>query len=164
MQELGLLVEPLEKQHNRNGFDCGVPDLNHWFQRTANQHKRKGISKTFVAVEPDQPKEVVGFFAMNGAEIDSRDLPPPFHKKLPDRVSSPYLGRLAVSVDHQGKGVGAFLLFEAIERAEEAIERIGGVGLLVHAKPNAIQFYEQFDFAQMADDPQHLFLRLPRAN
>lgn len=162
MQEPGLRVEPLRQSHNRNGFDCGNPELNQWFQRTARQHASKGVSRTFVAVEPDQPEAVVGFFAMNGAEIGTHNLPTSLQKRLPDRVPATYLGRLAVSENHQHKGVGSFLLFEAITRAEESIKNVGGVGLVVESKPDAVAFYEKFDFVQMADNPQHLFLPLPR--
>lgn len=164
MQEPGLLVEPLGKHHNRKGFDCGNDELNKWFQRTANQHGRKGLSKTFVAVNPDHPETVVGFFAISGSEIDTKTLPERLRKKLPDKAPAIFLGRLAVSVSHQRQGIGEFLLIDAISHAEQAIEHVAGVGLVVHSKPDAVDFYKRYGFEEMADHPDNLFLRLPMAD
>ena len=66
--------------------------------------------------------------------------------------------RLATSQRHQRKGVGEFMLFDAIERVTRISKEVGGIGLVVNAKPSAVDFYKRYGFEQMADHPQNLFL------
>jgi predicted N-acetyltransferase YhbS len=69
------------------------------------------------------------------------------------------LARLAVSVDWQGKRIGAGLLKDAMLRTLAAADIAGIRALAVHAKDdNAVAFYRHFDFAQSPTDPFHLFV------
>ena len=52
------------------------------------------------------------------------------------------------------------MLFDAIDRATRIASEVGGVGLVVDAKPVAVEFYQKYGFEQMADHPQNLFLPL----
>ncbi len=88
----------------------------------------------------------------------SDDLPPPSGKRLPARVPVFRLGRLATSKTHQGQGIGEFMLFDAIDRVIRIASEVGGVGLVVDAKPQAVDFYKRYGFETMADHPLHLFL------
>lgn len=47
--------------HDRNGFDCGVPELNDYLKRMAEQHRHKGVSTPFVLVDTDAPTEILGY-------------------------------------------------------------------------------------------------------
>jgi len=69
------------------------------------------------------------------------------------------LGRFAVDLAWQGKGVGAGLLRDAMQRTAQAADIVGIRALLVHAKNDeAKSFYEHFNFFPSATDPYHLFL------
>ena len=70
------------------------------------------------------------------------------------------LGRLATALSHRGKGIGEFMLFDAIDRATRIASEVGGVGLVVDANPTAVESYQTYGFEQMADHPQNLFLPL----
>ena len=50
------------------------------------------------------------------------------------------------------------MLFDAITRTTRIANEIGGIGLVVNAKPTAVNFYQHYGFEQMADHPQNLFL------
>ena len=153
-----MLVLPLNDRHNRKGFDCGDADLNGWLTQTARQHKEKGISSTFVAVNDEPSTEVLGFYAISLAELVNADLPAQYRKRLPNKVPVFRLGRLATALQHQGKGMGEYLIFDAIDRATRISKEVGGIGLVVDAKHSAIDFYQKYGFEQMADHPQNLFL------
>jgi len=153
-----MLFLPLNKRHDRKGFDCGDEDLNRWFAQVARQHKEKGVSSTYVAVSEENSIEVLGFYAITITELINTELPAEHRKKLPDKVPVFRLGRLATSKAHQGKGIGESLLFDALDRVERIAAEVGGVGLVVDAKPSAIGFYQQYGFEQMADHPSKLFL------
>ena len=149
---------PLNSQHDRKGFDCGNDDLNRWFYQVARQHKDRGVSSTFVAVSDNTSAEVLGYYAITVAELMNVDLPEQYRKRLPERIPVFRLGRLAVSVRHKGQRIGESLLFDAIDRITRISQEVGGVGIVVNAKPSAIDFYKQYGFEQMADHPLNLFL------
>jgi hypothetical protein len=153
-----MIFLPLNSQHDRKGFDCGHDDLNRWFSQVARQHKDRGISSTFVAVADGSSTEVLGFYAITVAELVNADLPAQHRKRLPAKVPVFRLGRLAVSINHQGRRIGESLLFDAIDRVARIAQEIGGIGLVVDAKPTAVDFYKQYGFEQMTDHPLNLFL------
>lgn len=153
-----MLVLPLSAGHNRKGFDCGDDDLNQWFNQVARQHKEKGVSSTFVAVVDGASTDVLGFYAISLAELVNTDLPAQYRKRLPEKVPVFRLGRLAIAKSHHGKRIGEFLLFDTIDRVTRIAQEVGGVGLVVNAKPSAIGFYQQYGFEQMSDHPRNLFM------
>ena len=153
-----MLVLPLSKWHDRSGFDCGDAQLNTWLAQVAKQHKEKGVSSTFVVAATELSAEVLGFYAISMAELVNDDLPVLSRKRLPSKVPVFRLGRLATSQRHQGKGIGEFMLFDAIDRVSRIAGEVGGVGLVVNAKPPAVDFYNRYGFEPMADHPLNLFL------
>lgn len=153
-----MIFLPLNSQHDRKGFDCGNDDLNRWFSQVARQHKDRGVSSTFVAVADSTSTEVLGYYAITIAELVNVDLPEQYRKRLPEKVLVFRLGRLAASVRHKGQRIGESLLFDAIDRITRISQEVGGVGIVVNAKPTAIDFYKQYGFEQMADHPLNLFL------
>ena len=69
------------------------------------------------------------------------------------------LARLAVDKTVQGKGIGAFLLRDAMSRALSVSEQAGMRLLLVHAlNDKARAFYEHFGFEPSSSDPMNLQL------
>jgi len=81
------------------------------------------------------------------------------------------LARLAVDRSAQGKGVGGALLRAVFVLAREMAGRVGCVGVVVDAKPEAIGFYERYGFTkldvhqgQLGDrpEPAPMFLSLGR--
>lgn len=158
-----MLVLSLNDRHDRKGFDCGDTDLNSWLKQTARQHREKGVSSTFVAVADEESTEILGFYAISFAELVNADLPAQYRKRLPSKVPVFRLGRLATALQHQRKGIGEYLLFDAIERVTRIVKEIGGIGLVVNAKSSAVDFYQRYGFEQMADHPQNLFLPLQSA-
>ena len=71
------------------------------------------------------------------------------------------LARLAVTVDHQGQGLGAALLKDAIGRTLAEANIAGIRALAMHVKDEwARGLYEQFGFRPSPSDPLHLFVLL----
>lgn len=153
-----MIFLPLNSQHDRKAFDCGNDDLNRWFSQVARQHKERGVSSTFVAVADSASPVVLGYYALSVTELVNKELSAHHRKRLPERVPAFRLGRLAVSVHHKGRRIGESLLFDAIDRVTRISKDVGGVGLVVNAKPTAIDFHKQYGFEHMADHPLNLFL------
>lgn len=148
----------LSGHHDRNAFDCGNSNLNGWLATTANQHRKKGISTTYVAVETTRSSAVFGFYSISVAELRCDEVPDALKDKLPQKIPVFRIGRLAVSVTHQKTGLGRLLLANAVSRLTRLASEVGGVGIVVDAKPNAVEFYRHEGFEQMADHPLNLFL------
>ena len=65
-----LVIELLDRSHNRDVFDCGTAPLNRYLQRQANQDMKRRISRVFVARAPESKSRVVGFYTLSAISID----------------------------------------------------------------------------------------------
>jgi GNAT superfamily N-acetyltransferase len=153
---------PIGRHHDRKAFDCGSPELNEYIDRYARQNHESGGAKTFVAVPPVEPARVLGYYSISPGAIEFAHVPAGITKKL-GRYEVPVfrLGRLAVSLTVQGRGLGAELLLAAGIRALLVAAQIGGVALAIDAKDaRAARWYESFGAVQLLDDPLKLILPL----
>jgi hypothetical protein len=99
------IILPISRDHNRSGFDCGVPELNTFLKTTARQHDNKGISRTFVLSEPEKPTSIHGYFTLTLCEIHMEQLPVKYARKYPAHgLTAARLARLAVDLKSQRKG------------------------------------------------------------
>jgi GNAT superfamily N-acetyltransferase len=154
-----MQVLPLTGNHDRHAFDCGRQELNGWLLQVARQHQDKGLSKTFVAIRDEAPGLICGYYALTLAELETQHLPQAWQKKLPRRIPGVRLGRLAVDLQYQGKGLGELLLIDALTRARRIYAEAGGIGLFVDALDEpAAAYYRRFGFASSPDKPLLLFL------
>ena len=154
--------EAIARHHDRKNFDCGVTPLNEYLDRFARQNHESGGAKTFVAVPPDQPTRVLGYYSISPGAVEFGRVAAKLTRKLA-RYEVPIfrLGRLAVSFLVQGKGLGADLLLAAGERALAVAKEVGGVALAIDAKDErASQWYERFGAVPLLDDPLKLILPL----
>lgn len=156
-----LCIEPLSRRHDRKDFDCGVEALNDYLMRMASQHMKKGMSRTFVLTDSDAPATILGFFTLAGCEVVTSGLPDEYSKKYPMKAPAAKLARLAVSAYRQRQGLGAIMMVESMKRCLETANNIGIIGVFVDAKnAKARDYYEQFGFIPLREDPLALFLPL----
>lgn len=149
-------IDLLDGQHQRTGFDCGVSALNDFLQKHAGQQHRRGIGKTYVAV--DDGTKVLGFVTVSAGRVSTANLPPDL--RLP-RYPIPILriGRLAVDLRHRGQGIGMDLLSFALHLAMDVSARIGLYAVVVDAKDDkAADFYRRHGFCASLDDAHCLYL------
>ena len=154
-------LELLDQIHDRKSFDCGSEPLNQFISQVAKQHLKRGISRTFVLVpsEPEIPKPILGFFSLCACEADSSELPEAIAKRLPRKLPAVRLGRLAVSKEAQGQGLGSKLLALAMRHTAQSADFIGIAGMFVDAKDEeAAEFYQKFGFVPLPSQPLTLFL------
>ena len=159
---LGWREEALTRHHDRSTFDCGSPALNEYLQRYARQNHESGGAKTFVAVGPEAPTVVLGYYSISPGAIAFSQAPAKITKKL-GRYDVPVfrLGRLAVSLSVQGRDLGGDLLLAAGERALAVAQEVGGVALAIDAKDEkAAAWYKRFGALRLLDDSLKLVLPL----
>jgi GNAT superfamily N-acetyltransferase len=150
--------------HDRRGFECGVPVLDEYIQRFAEQHRRRGISSIFVLTDSAQPERILGYYTLSAAEVDAQRLTEVERKKLP-RYPVPCfrMGRLACRSDQQGRGLGKLLVGCAVDRCLKARQQVAAYALIVDAKDDAsAAFYLHFGFKPFLDAKRTLYLPLGR--
>jgi GNAT superfamily N-acetyltransferase len=150
--------------HDRGGFDCGVPELNEYLQRLAEQHRRRGVSAVYVLVDSYFPKDILGYYTLSAAEVAAAQLAEADRKKLP-RYPVPCfrMGRLACRTGLRGQGFGKLLLGCAVDRCLKARAQVAAYSLIVDAKSDSARtFYEHYGFMPLTDRPLTLYLPLGR--
>lgn len=154
-----LTIETLSRPHNRNAFDCGDELLNHFLQKIARQHIDKGLSKTFVLVDGQQPEEIIAYMTLVVCEVLADHIAHQWAKKYADRIPAAKLARLAVAKDQQRKGYGQLLLIDALQKTVHVSQVMGIAGLFVDAKHKQAQvYYQQFGFLALPEQLDNLFM------
>lgn len=153
-------VEVLGKRHDREGFECGTGPLDRYLRQQARQDADKRVAAAFVLVEPPSAR-VLGYYTLSASVIHAADLPQALAHKLPRYPQLPVtmLGRLAVDQKLKGRGIGQFLLMDALRRSLDAATQIAAMAVLVDAKDQAAEaFYAHFGFMPLQQQPARLFL------
>lgn len=152
-------IERLRREHDLSAFDCGNPTLTAWLQKFAWPNQQADSAKTYVAVRQHR---VAGYYALTAGSVHKHETPERIAKGLANHpVGVVLLARLAVDTSEQGKGLGKALLFDALERVEEAADIVGVRAVMVHAIDEAARrFYEHFEFDASPIDPFQLMLLL----
>jgi GNAT superfamily N-acetyltransferase len=152
-------VEPLGGDGGLDEFDCGEPSLNAWLSRYARAAAGAGSARTYVTVDRQQDR-VVGYHALTAAQVEHADATERVRRGMPrHQLPVILLARLAVDRSVQGRGIGSWLLADAMRRSVGAAERVGIRALVVHAlDERAGAFYEKHGLSPSPSDPQHLMI------
>lgn len=147
---------PLTAEHDLSGFDCGEPVLNDWLRHRALKNESR-FSRTYVVCEGQR---VVGYFCISAGSVERSAAPGRVRRNAPDTIPVAIIGRLAVSREMAGKGLGADLLSDALRRCALASESVGIGAVLIHAKDDtAKRFYLHCaEFIEYPADSHTLFL------
>lgn len=147
---------PLTADHDLSGFDCGEPVLNDWLKHQAARNESR-FSRTFVVCDGNR---VVAYFCISAGAVERAAAPGKVRRNAPSTIPVSVIGRLAVSRDYAGRGLGADILSDALRRIAIASQSIGIGAVLVHAKDDqAKRFYLACaEFIEYPADSRTLFL------
>ena len=150
--------EPFTVHHEIEPFNSGVESLDAWLKRRALKNQASGASRTYVVCEGSR---VVAYYALASSAVTLAETPSHFRRNMPDPIPVVVLGRLAVDLLFQGKGIGRALVRDAGYRVIQAAEAIGIRGMIVHAIfPTARAFYEQIGLYPSPLDPLIMMITL----
>lgn len=141
-------IETLAR-HDRASFSCGVAALDRYFKEQARQDMQRRITRCFVAIGPQE--DVAGYYTLAATSVPMDKIEAARARKLPryPLIPAVLLGRLAVAAAHQGKGLGAAMVADALTRA--AGSDIAVHLMLVDAKDEtAARFYEHLEFTRLS--------------
>ena len=156
-------LEALSDGHDKQGFACGEEPLDRYIRTQATQDIRRRISSCFVAVE-EGTSQLAAYYTLAAASIPTPDLPTEITKKLPRYPTLPAvrIGRLAVDLKFQGRGLGGAMLADGLSRVLVSPPAV--FALLVDAKnDNAVAFYRHHGFVPLSSYPRTLFLPVATA-
>jgi hypothetical protein len=115
-----------KKKHAVEKFNCGNEALNRYLTIQAGQDMRKKLSVCFV-LNDDYTRDLIGYYTLSSYSINADAIPNSLKVKAPrnySKLPATLLGRLAIDLKFQGKGLGEFVLMNALERAFDASTKI----------------------------------------
>ena len=149
----------LDKQkHDRDYFDCGVMALNSFLKLTANQQAAKDNSRTYVVEDKDDSALIVGFYTLTMVSISLNGLSAKLQKKHKSNKSAGLIARLAVDKRYADRGLGSWLLADALKKLLNASDTVGFAMVVVGVKDGMESFYERFGFRSFKNEKQKMFM------
>jgi GNAT superfamily N-acetyltransferase len=147
---------PLTAAHDLSAFDCGEPVLNDWLRQRALKNESR-LSRCYVVCAGNS---VVAYYCIAVGAVARSGVPGKLRRNAPGNIPVSVIGRLAVSSDYAGQGLGADLLADALHRIAVASQSIGIGAVLVQAKSGAAKrFYLACaEFIAYPADSRTLFL------
>jgi len=139
-------IRLLRPDDDRLQLRSGEPAIDRYFHHYAAQNQFKlHIGATWVATIEER---IVSFATVTMATIDRETLPSAAARRRMPAYPIPVLRLARMGVDErlQGGGIGRIMLNHIFRLAIEQRDRIGCVGVLTDAKPQAIGFYQKLGF------------------
>jgi len=147
-------------RHDPSAFACGNAALDRWLVRSAGQSERRDAARVFVVADTGA---VIGYSALLAGELERDAATEQTRRGMSRHYPIPVaiLARLAVDRRHQGRGLGATLLRDALRRVAVASEQLAVRAVVVHAvDDDAARFYERFGFRALGAAPHTLMVTL----
>jgi len=146
----------LSEEDAISGFNCGNADLNDFFNRDALLYKRQMLSRTYF-FRHKSSGAVVCAFSFSASSIKTADLPGSRRKKVKELVprekslkSYPgiLIGRLGVSTEFSGQGVGSQLMDIIKDFCLTTFpDFVRYILVDAYNEPAVVRFYQKSDFA-----------------
>jgi GNAT superfamily N-acetyltransferase len=150
--------EKLKPSHQFDSFDCGNSHLNTWLKQRALRNESQGASRTYVLLVDNS---VVAYYCLANGAIAQIISTGKVRRNMPDPIPVMIIGRLAVDLGWQNKGLGKALLRDALLRTLQASEIAGIRAILVEAiSEEAKQFYEKCGFTASQLAPMTLMITI----
>lgn len=138
-----------------------------WHRRTRYLVKKAGVKESkagtarVYVVNDTEVHQVIGYYAIAMGSVSREQAFGSLRRNSPDPIPMVILARLGVDNAYQGQGIAAGLLKDCIIRSVQAMNAVGGAGILVHAIDGSAQtFYKKFGFKESTFDPLVLMARI----
>ena len=99
------------------------------------RRRANGVFVLVESVSPETvpPETILAYYTLCATAMAPGVIPDAARKHIPryPLVSATLIGRLAVAIGHQGQGLGALLLVDAVQRAFQSAETVDGSSMVV---------------------------------
>ncbi|RIH81227.1 Acetyltransferase (GNAT) domain protein [Meiothermus luteus] len=162
MIEAPYRIEPLGSHHDRAAFTCGKPELDRYLREVVSQDRRLSLSRCFVLVHQDEPARILGYYTLSNAALRPEAAPGKLARvRRYDQIGALLLGRFALDINQQGRGLGRRMLLHMLQHAARLEEESGFALVLVDSMDKeATTFYRKFGFQPLPGTPQRMYLLL----
>lgn len=135
-------------------FSCVEDDLNGFLFDDAKLFQKELLTVTYLIEDTLNPEVTVAYFSLLADKIiftpEERSVWNRLNRNIPNnkrRKTYPAvkIGRLAVSSEYAGQGIGTFIL-DNVKYAFSAVKRLGCRFITVDALRSAVPFYEKNGF------------------
>lgn len=142
--------ERISREHILKNFDCGETSLNDWLKKRAFKNDLGDASRTYVVCFDNT---VVAYYSLHLGCIQHSEAVSKIKRNMPNPIPAIVLGRLAVDVNHQGKGLARALIKDMFLRAIQVSDLAGTKAVLVKALNDKVTaFYQSFGFVPSKTD------------
>ncbi|WP_245246020.1 GNAT family N-acetyltransferase [Nostoc sp. ATCC 53789] len=165
MKQTKIINPPqsLTLKHDVLEFESKSEALNNWLKEKALKNEGD-TARTFVV---NIENKVIGYYCLATASVIHLIAVSKAKRNAPDPIPCMLIGRLAVDIKWEGRGIGSGLLKDAIIRTLTVSQMAGIRCVLVHAKDEeAKRFYLKYGFQPSPIEPLTLMMTLKdiRAN
>ena len=162
MTDIRVAFELLDGTHDLAAFSCGDDSLDAWLRDRALRNQKLDATRTFVALE-EGTRRIMGYYGLSMGEIVRSDAPKPAQRNMPASIPVILLGRLAISIEFQGQGLGRFLMRHALETSLRAAENVAArLMITVPIDEQARRFYLAVGFEPLAGRDDALCIDLKK--
>ncbi len=145
-----LTYQPLSVDP-RGAFSCSVPEIDKWFKRCLDKHKR--FANRVTTVHYDGSKDIVAFYALSMKLESTRMLTSTDRKswgrfsQSEERFICLNFDYVAVAKKHQGRGIGKLVVARVIEEFAR-VASATGVEIMTGSAINKekFEFYKALGF------------------
>lgn len=147
--------------HDTQAFDCGDLILNNWLRERALRNHLGKYTHVRVITAGER---IVGYHGVSAASLVTEIVPRSLRGgQPPNPIPAFLIGRLAVDRSWQGRGLGADLLHDALQRCLAASAIVGARLVAVRASDEIVaSFYAAYDFIPTRNDPLLLVQSIER--
>lgn len=150
----------LTEAHDGSPFNSGEPALDDWLRQRAWNNLQAAASRTYV-VCPAGSRQIIGYYALSMGQILAQEVIGSMRRNMPNAILAVVLGRLAIDLAWQGKGLGRAMLADVLSRSLRASADVSARLVIVHAiSPAAEAFYVHHGFTRLPTDAPTLALDL----
>lgn len=162
-----FVIEPFDaEKHDRVAFSCGVPQVDNYFQKTANKLVKADNIRLYVMAAADG--QVIGFYSINAHQIDFSDLPQKYARNRPTHghIPAAYISMIGRDRKFSGQAYGSVLLADALKRIARAADIVSIAVVMLDVPdcgdPERVArrkaMYGEFGFESLASNPLRMFL------
>ncbi|MDJ0616807.1 MAG: GNAT family N-acetyltransferase [Calothrix sp. MO_192.B10] len=150
--------QPLTSEHDVSDFKSTSEPLNKWLREKALKNHEGDTARTYVVTIENK---VIGYYCLATSSVAREIATSKVKRNAPDPIPCMLIGRLAVDIDWEGRGIGSGLLRDAIFRTLNVAEIAGIKCILVHAKDEESKhFYIKHRFQESPLKPLTLMMTL----
>ena len=150
--------DPEQPYSNIKDFRCGDKQIDRYLKRSLKQRVKRFLTQAFVLQSPKN--DFVAFYTLENFAMARESLFDLYQSRnLPLQIPVTKIGFLGVDLRYQHRGIGRWLLRDAMLKSIEISKLSGSAGLYLLANEGKRTFYEKLGFQALREEaPTPMFL------